>query len=341
MGWPFASDNQAGVHPSVLDAIVDANRGDAPAYGADAWTARARHLLRCEFAEDAEIAFVFTGTASNVLALQCLLRPHEAVITATTAHLNVDECGAPERFLGTKLLAVPAPDGKLTPELVDLHTRNWNDVHRVQPRVVSISQPTEFGACYTVAELQSLVEHVHALGMRVHVDGARLANAAAALGCELAATTSAVGVDLLSFGGTKNGLAGAEAVVAFDADLARTLPFMQKQSMQLASKMRFISAQFVALFSDRLWWRNATHANEMANRLANGLQGIGSIKLTRRQETNAVFAALPAAAIDELREKYPFFVWDAEAGEVRWMTAWDTPPDDVDEFLDALAHADP
>jgi threonine aldolase len=238
-------------------------------------------------------------------------------------------------------LAVPAPDGKLTPELVDLHTRNWNDVHRVQPRVVSISQPTEFGACYTVAELQSLVEHVHALGMRVHVDGARLANAAAALGCELAATTSAVGVDLLSFGGTKNGLAGAEAVVAFDADLARTLPFMQKQSMQLASKMRFISAQFVALFSDRLWWRNATHANEMANRLANGLQGIGSIKLTRRQETNAVFAALPAAAIDELREKYPFFVWDAEAGEVRWMTAWDTPPDDVDEFLDALAHADP
>lgn len=329
----FASDNWAGVHPAVLAAMVGANGDHVPAYGADTVTEAAIALFKEEFGDRADVYFTFNGTGANVVGLQSLLRPFEAVICAEGAHINRDECGAPERFLGSKLIAVLTSEGKLTPELAASAADGIGDQHRVQPRVVSIAQPTEVGTCYQVAEIEALATWAHAHGMLLHVDGARLANAAAALDVGLGAFGSTAGVDVLSFGGTKNGAMAAEAVISFRAEAGSSLAYIRKQSMQLASKMRFVSAQFVALFTDQLWRSNATHANLMARRLAEGVQQRAGVKVAYPTEANGVFAVLPPAVTIAVQERYPFYVWDESTGLVRWMTSFDTTEGDVDGLV--------
>jgi threonine aldolase len=329
----FASDNHAGALPEVLDAVARANSGHAVSYGGDEWTARVEELFRREFGPEARTALVFNGTGANVVGLQALCRPFEAVVCASTSHLNVDECGAPERVAGLKLLAVDTPDGKLTPDLVEPRLVRFGDEHAVQPRVVSITQSTELGTLYTPDEIRALADQAHSHGMLLHVDGARLANAAAALGASLSALTTDVGVDALSYGGTKNGLLFGEAVVFLRAGLGDEVAFLRKQSMQLASKMRFLAAQFEVLLTDSLWLRPAAHANAMAARLAAALADVDGVEITQRVQANAVFAVAPRAATAELQERWHFYVWDERTGEVRWMCSWDTTEEDVDAFV--------
>ena len=332
----FASDNYAGVHPDVLAAIAEANVGHAPAYGADEVTAQAEARFRDVLGDDVETFFVFNGTGANVTGLQPMLHSWESVICANTAHINVDECGAPERALGAKLIDLPTDDGKLTPDLVRNAISGVGDEHRTQARVVSVTQSTELGTVYTPDELATLADTVHSLGMYLHADGARISNAAASLGIDLRATSGAVGVDVLSFGGTKNGLLGGEAVVFFRPELARDARYVRKQQMQLASKMRFVSAQFLALLTDDLWHRNAQHANTMAARLFEAVSDVPGVAVTRPVQANAVFAILPAPVIPALQARFPFYVWDETTHEVRWMCSWDTTEDDVDEFAAAV-----
>ncbi|HET7475249.1 MAG TPA: beta-eliminating lyase-related protein [Dermatophilaceae bacterium] len=331
----FGSDNQAGVHPDVLAAVLAANGGHQLGYGGDVYTRRLAELVVGHFGDTATAYPVFTGTGANVVALQALTSRWESVVCAESAHVNVDECGAPER-MGLKLLSVETPDGKLTPALVDRRAWGFGDEHHSQPKVVSLTQSTELGTVYTVAELARLVEQAHARGMVVHLDGARLANAAAALEVPLRALTTDVGVDVVSFGGTKNGAMGAECVIVLNPDAVRGVQFLRKSSMQLASKMRFVSAQLVALLSDGLWLRNATHANAMARRLETAVRGIHGVHLTRPAQANAVFAVAPAEVTARLQRRFPFYVWDESTGEVRWMTSWDTTEADVDAFAAAV-----
>jgi threonine aldolase len=335
----FASDNWAGIHPTVLAAVVDANEGHAPSYGADSVTDEAIRLFRHHFGEDAQVYLAFNGTGANVVGLQSLLRPFESIICAESAHINVDECGAPERFLGSKLVAVATPDGKLTPDLVEAAAGGVGDEHHVQPRVVSITQSTEVGTCYRVEEIEVLSRWAHDHGMWLHLDGARLSNAAAFLGVGLGAFGSRAGVDVLSFGGTKNGAMGAEAVVSFLPPEESSLRYIRKQSMQLASKMRFISAQFTALLTDNLWRTNAEHANSMARRLADGVGQVPGVTVVYPVEANGVFAVLPTPVTEALQEEYPFYVWDASTGVVRWMASFDTTEEDVDALVDLVAEA--
>jgi threonine aldolase len=327
----FGSDNHAGAHDAVVRALALANTADVPGYGADPWTGRAASALRAEFGAQGDVYFVFTGTAANVLGLSLLLRPYEGVICAESAHVNVDECGAPERILGSKLLTVPTLDGKLTPELIGRRLGDRGDEHRVQPRVVTISQVTELGTCYSLEELKSLGEFCRAEGLRLYIDGARLANAAAHLGCSLA--DLAAWADVLSFGGTKNGAVGAEAVVVMAAELAADAPFLRKQQGQLASKMRFLAAQFEALLDGQLWHRNASQANAMALRLAEGIAGVPGVNLWQPVESNAVFVSLDPGHIERLQQDWDFYVWDPSAQVVRWMTAFNTTEADVDAFV--------
>jgi threonine aldolase len=340
----FASDNFSGAHPEVLAAIAGSNDGHTPAYGEDPWTERARALFRDHFGDAAEAFPVFNGTAANVLALDALTRPYEAVICAATSHLNVDECGAPERIAGVKLLTAAGEHGKLTPELIAPLDVRRGDQHASQPRAVSISQATELGTVYTPDEIRALADFAHERDMLVHVDGARLANAAAVLDAPLRALTTDAGVDALSFGGTKNGLLLGEAVVFLRPGLADGFAFVRKQGMQLASKMRFLSAQFEALLGDGdLWLRNASHANAMARRLRDATAPIDSVEIVHPVDANAVFARLPRRAIERLRSELPgelpFYVWDEDTGECRWMCSWDTTEDDVDRFVAAVEAA--
>lgn len=339
----FASDNHAGVHPAVLEAIAAANHDHAPSYGDDEYTARAERCLQGHFGAGSRAFFVFNGTGANVSALDALTRPHEAVICTETAHLNVDECGAPERLTGAKLLTVATEHGKLTPD----HLHRWEgrraDQHHVQPRVVSITQSSELGTVYTLEETRAIANAAHELGMLVHLDGARLANAAAALDAPLAALTTQAGVDVVSFGGTKNGALFGEAVVFTRAELAAGFEFTRKQLGQLASKMRFIAVQFEALLDGELWLESARRANLMARRLCDAVGGFEGIELTHPVEANAVFARLPRPAIDrllaELPGAHPFYFWDEARGEVRWMCSWDTTEEDVDAFAGAVSRA--
>ncbi len=334
----FASDNYAGAHPAALEAIVEANAGWAPSYGDDAWTAALRERLR-ELFGDVEAFPVFNGTGGNVTALGTILRPFDAVICPETAHINVDECGAPERFAGCKLVDLPTPDGKLTPELVRGAVRGIGDQHHVQPRAVSISQSTELGTVYTPEETAALAAVAHEHGLLLHVDGARLANAAVSLGTGLREITTDCGVDVLSFGGTKSGLLGAEAVVFLNPGLADGYPFARKQGTQLASKMRFVSAQLLRLLRDDLWRETAGHANGMARRLADGLRAIPGVRIAYPVQANAVFPALPAAVIERLLEQYRFYAWDESAGVVRFMCSWQTTPAEVDDLIAAVREA--
>jgi threonine aldolase len=333
----FASDNSATIHPDVLAAIARVNVGHTFGYGHDEYTLSVEARVASAFGENASAFFVFNGTGANVVSLRAACRRFEAVICAETAHLNVDECGAPEVIAGVKVLTVPGVDGKLTPELVEGRIARVGDEHAVQPHLLSISQCTELGTLYTPDEIQALADLAHSHDLLLHVDGARLSNAAAALGVPL--RDAAAGADVVSFGGTKNGLLGAEAVVLLNPALAQDFLYVRKQSMQLASKMRFLAAQFDALLSDELWLRSAGHANAMAARLADAVSGVSGVQITRPVQTNAVFAVLPAAITASLQREYPFYVWDESIGEVRWMCAWDTTEDDVDAFATAVRSA--
>jgi len=330
----FGSDNHAGAHPAVLRAIIDANAGDAVAYGADEWTQRATARLREEFRADGGVFLVLNGSGANVLGLSVLLRRHEAVICAESAHINTDECGAPERLAGTKLLTVPAPDGKLTPELIAGRLSGRGDDHFAQPGVVAVSQSTEFGTCYSLAELRKIADFCRASDLRVFLDGARLANAAASLDCSLAELAECT--DVLTFGGTKNGAMGAEALVVMRRDLTQDVPYLRKQQTQLTSKMRFVAAQFEALMHDDLWRSNAAHANAMARRLADGASAVEGAEIVYPVQANAVFARLRPQHIAALQRDWTFHVWDERDCVVRWMTAFDTPAADVEAFLEDI-----
>ncbi len=330
----FCSDNYSAAHPDVLRAITAVNTGDVTAYGDDRWTGEVAARL-CRLTGAAGAFFVFTGTAANVLGLSLMLRPFEGIICADSAHLDTDECGAGERILGSKLMLVPSPDGKLTPELIATRLDWRGDQHRVQPRVVAIAQVTELGTCYTLAELARLREFCRAEGLYLYADGARLANAAAYLGCGL--SDLAAHADVLSFGGTKNGALGAETVLVMRSELVPDVRFLRKQQMQLASKMRFLSAQFDALLTGDLWLRNAAHANAMARRLADRIAGLPGVSLRYPVESNAVFAALPPAQIAELQPGWDFYIRHPAEHVVRWMTSFSTSEADVDEFAAAIA----
>jgi threonine aldolase len=338
----FASDNYAGVHPEVLAALNAANGGHQVAYGDDVYTERLRQLIRTEFGSTADVFPVFNGTGANVVALTAALPRWGAVIAAETAHIHTDEGGAPERVSGLKLLTVPTADGKLTPDLIATQAWGWGDEHRAQPLAVSITQSTELGTLYTPAEVRAIAELAHAHGMAVHMDGARIWNAAAALGVPFREFTTDAGVDVLSLGGTKNGLLGAEAIVVIDQDRVDGMRYLRKLSMQLSSKMRFASAQLLALFDDGLGLRSAAHANAMAARLRGALEQsvadgeLGGLSFSQQTQANAVFAVLPNDAADRIREHVRFYDWDRAAGEVRWMCAWDTTERDVDGFVTAI-----
>jgi threonine aldolase len=330
----FASDNYAGAHPDVLAALATADAtGHAAAYGDDPLTAHAEALVRRHLGDDAEVVLTLNGTGANVVGLQTLLRPWENVICAATAHINVDECGAPERFLGSKR-DVPTPHGA-HPD--DVRAPTWvSATSTTATRVVAVTQSTELGTRYTPEELRALADTAHELGMWLYLDAARLANAAAGLGLELREVSSGCGVDVMSLGLTKNGALGVEAVVVLRPELHGVAPFARKQSMQLASKMRYLSAQVVALLEGDLWRRNAAHANAMAQRLAAGVAGAPGLRLSHPVEANAVFAELPGAAVGPLQQVAPFLEWDPARHQVRWMCAWDTPPEDVDAFAAAV-----
>lgn len=329
----FASDNASGAHPKVLAALAAANDGHVGSYGDDPYTHRLAEVMRGHFGDHAQTYPVFTGTGANVIALALMAKRWDAAICAASAHVHVDECGAPEKLAGVKMLPVPSDDGKLTPELLDTQAVGFGFEHHAQPRILTVTQSTEVGTVYTPGELAALCAHAHSLGITVHLDGARLANAAAALGCGLRDITTDVGVDVLTLGGTKNGLLGAEAVVVLDEDAVTEPRYVRKMMTQLASKMRFISAQLLALYDGDLWLRSAAHANEMAARLAAGAGALEGVTITQLPSVNGVFAILPPGVADRLRQHSFFYTWDEARGEVRWMCSFDTTVADVEEFL--------
>jgi threonine aldolase len=333
----FASDNNAGVHPKVLQAITAANRGHVVGYGSDVYTEAAVSKFKQHFGSDVEVFIVFNGTAANCLSLKALTEPYHAVICGEAAHIYTDECGAPEKFTGCKLIPIPISDGKLTVEAVRHVYHGIGDQHHVQPRVISITQATEVGTVYTPPEIRALARFAHQHNMFLHMDGARIANAAASLGLSLRQATRDLGVDVLSFGGTKNGAMGAEAVVFFEKKFARDFLYLRKQGMQLASKMRFISAQFEALLSNELWRKNAQHSNQMAKLLQKELSKIPSVKIVHNVEANGIFAQIPRTAITKLQKRYFFYVWDEEQSVVRWMCSFDTTEQDVKQFAKFVA----
>lgn len=341
----FASDNYSGIHPEVLQAIADANDGHQISYGEDAYSERLQEVFRAHLGEGVESFPVFNGTGANVVGLQSMLPRWGAVVAAATAHINVDEGGAPEKVGGLKLLTVPTEDGKLTPELIDREAWGWGDEHRAQPLVCSITQSTELGTVYTPDEVATIADHVHSLGMTLHMDGSRIANAAASLGVPLRAFTRDAGVDVMSVGGTKNGAMLAEAVVVMNPDAASGLKYLRKTNMQLASKMRFVSAQLIALYEGDLWLRNATHSNAMAARVRAGIDAgiqagaIRGVEFTQQTEANGLFLTLPEGVADQLRGTFRFYDWDASRREVRWVCSFDTTESDVDRLIELVSAA--
>ncbi|GAA4678807.1 threonine aldolase family protein [Frondihabitans cladoniiphilus] len=332
----FASDNYSGAHPEILAALVDANGGHVGSYGADPYTARFGELVVEHFGEGSTVHPVLTGTGANVVALQALVPRWGAVVCAATAHIYTDEGGAPERLGGLKLLTVPTPDGKLTPESIDRQAYGWGDQQRPQPLAVSITQTTEMGTAYSVAEITAITEHAHSLGMRVHLDGARIANAAASTGATLRQLTRDAGVDVVSFGGTKNGLLLGESVVSLTENELPGITYIRKMDAQLGSKLRFVSAQFVALLEDGLWLRSATHSNAMAERLRSQLVALPGVTITQEVQANAVFAILPQRVIEPVRARHRFYDWNRATGEVRLMCSFDTTEADVDALVASI-----
>ena len=328
----FASDNNSGIHPEILKAISAANEGHAVGYGGDEITEQAVNRFKQEFGEQTDVYFVFNGTGANVLSLSTLTHSFHSVICADTAHIQVDECGAPEKFTGCKLLPVESVKGKITPEGIKKYLHGFEFEHHSQPKIISISQVTELGTVYSVGEIKAITSLAHEYGLFVHMDGARLANAAVALDLPFRSFTVDAGVDVLSFGGTKNGMMLGEAVLFFNPELSKNTKYIRKQSMQLFSKMRFVSAQFLAYFNDELWKRNASHSNKMARMLEQLVREIPAIQLTQKVEANGVFAIVPPEIIPRLQEKYFFYMWDEHRSEVRWMTSFDTMEEDLVNF---------
>lgn len=332
----FASDNNAPVHPLVMNALFNANQQDFVSYGDDPHTTEAVNLFRELLGADAEVFLVCTGTAANVSAISHLIRPWQGVLCAQTAHIQNDECGAPEKYSGSKLLTVPSADGKITPEALQPFFHSVGFEHHTQPGIISITQATELGMVYTPNEIELLARFAHQNDLFLHVDGARLANAAAFLNLSLQEIITLTGVDVISFGGTKNGLLMGEAVVFLNPELAHGFKYVRKQSMQLMSKMRYAAAQFVAHFTDDLWLKTAQHANQMAQLLKEKLADIPQISITRPVETNAVFAIIPKQVIKPLQDKYYFYVWNAQTNEVRWMTHFQTSEQDIEDFVGTI-----
>ncbi len=332
----FGSDNHSGVSPEILQAIADANSGHALAYGDDEWCRKAEDTFRMHFGQQAQVYFVFNGTGANVLSIDLMCRSHEAVVCAETAHINVDECGAPQRVVGCRLLTVDTPDGKLTPELVRTRLHGFGFEHHSQPKAISITQSTELGTLYTLDEVRALADLAHTCGMYLHMDGARLANAAVALGCSLKEASSDCGVDILSFGGTKNGMLMGESVVVLNPALAGDVKYRRKQMTQLASKMRYTAAQFDAYLSTGLWQRNAAHSNDMARRLEEEVRRVPGVEVIYPVQANGVFARLPRQAWQRLQQDFFFYDWDYDHDEVRWMCSFDTTEEDIAAFAKAL-----
>lgn len=332
----FASDNNSGVHPLVLEAVMNANSNHATGYGDDPWTEAATAAIKRVFGQTAEPFFVFNGTGANSVALQAVTRPFNSILCAQTAHINVDECGAPARMTGCAVVAIPAPDGKLTPELLKPHLHNFGVCHHSQPKAVYISQVSELGTVYTIEEVRAIAELLHGCGMYLHMDGARLANACVALGCTMREVSVDAGVDILSFGGTKNGMMMGEAVISFRPEITENLQYIRKQSAQLASKMRYLSAQFVPYLEQELWYCNAKRANDCAARLAAELSRYPQIRFTQKVETNQLFFIAPPELLARIREHYFFYMWDEAAGEARLVTSWDTTDEDIDRLVEIV-----
>ncbi len=332
----FASDNYAGVHPEILQALIRCNDNFAPAYGSDPYTDEAIKLLKQHFGNECEILFVMTGTGANMLALQSVTESFQSIICAESAHINSDECGAIEKTIGARIIPIKTRDGKLSPDIVRPYLQGFHDQHRAQPRVISISQTTEYGTIYQPAEISTLAKLAHDHNMLLHIDGSRLANAAATLDVSLSALTTDVQVDVVSFGGTKNGLMFGEAVIFLRPELANNAKYFRKQLGQLASKHRFIAAQFSALMTNNLFRKNAQHANHMAELLARGLKKIPGVEIAQEVASNVVFARLPKSAIAQLQEQFAFYVWNEDEALVRWMTAFNTTEEQVEQFLASI-----
>ncbi len=332
----FASDNYSGVHPEILEALTRVNSGHQVAYGDDSITAELDERMATLFGQPVGVYPVFNGTGANVVALSSILNQWEAVVCASTAHIHMDEGGAPEKVAGIKLWTVPGVNGKLTPDLIRSAAHDFDFVHYAQPGAVSIAQSTEMGTVYTVAEVTAISECAHELGLRVHMDGARIANAAVALGVSVADFTINAGVDILSFGGTKNGMLMGEVIVVFNPDVVRGIEYFRKSFMQLNSKMRFASAQMIALLSEDLWLKSAAHANGMAQKLKSAVDQIPGISIEVPTDANAVFARMPAEVVERLQSKWRFYTWDSPT-LARWMCAWDTQESDVEAFAADIA----
>jgi threonine aldolase len=332
----FGSDNNAGIHPDILNEIAASNSGHVTGYGTDIYTDRAREIFREQLGSQAEVYFVFTGTGANVLGLSGILKSWNSIITASTAHLEGDECGAPEKFIGCKVLVVDTPDGKINPGLIEKHMHGIDFEHHSQPKVVSITQCTEMGTVYTAAEIREIADYAHARGMFLHMDGARIANAAVSLNLPFKAFTTDAGVDVLSFGGTKNGMMSGEAVCFLKQGLSADFKYIRKQGMQLASKMRFISAQYIAYFRNDLWKKCAENSNAMASLLSAQLSNVPGIQITQKVQSNGVFVVIAYDVAEKIREHYFFYPWDEKRSEWRLMCSWDTKGEDIEAFVRIL-----
>jgi threonine aldolase len=332
----FASDNHAGVHPAIIKAIEHANIDHAIAYGDDDYTMKAKEIFKEIFGKQTDVYLVFNGTGANVTALTCLTQAYNSIICAESAHINVDECGAPEKASGCKLLAIPTTDGKLTTDSIKKHLHGFDFEHHAQPKVISISQPTELGTVYTVEEIKAITDLAHSFNLLVHMDGARISNAAVALNKSFREFTVDAGIDALSFGGTKNGMMYGEALLFFNPQQSINFKYIRKQGMQLASKMRYISAQFIAMIEQGLWKNNAVHANEMAILLASKIQQNNKVEIMYPVQTNAVFVRIPKDSIIPLQKKHFFYVWNEHENIVRWMTSFDTTKEDIEGFVKTI-----
>jgi threonine aldolase len=332
----FASDNYSGVHPEIMEALLNANRDHEGAYGNDTFTTRTHQLFKNIFGEPTEVFFVYNGTGANVLGLSALTRSYNAIICSELAHINVDESTAPEKFLGCKLLGIQTKDGKIYPQQIEEKIQRVGDQHHPQAKVISISQTTEYATVYTVDEVKAISAVAKKHNLYLHMDGARISNAAASLNIDFKSFTKDAGVDILSFGGTKNGMMFGEAIVVFNADLAKELYYLRKQGMQLHSKMRFISAQFEALLSNELWKRNAIHANNMAKKLERGLREIPQVTITQQVDANGVFAILPQAITQAAQDEIFFYVWNEKTNEVRLMCSFDTKEEEIERFINKI-----
>jgi threonine aldolase len=328
----FASDNNSGVHPLVMDALIKANKDHAVGYGDDPWSETAEKLIKEHFGDNATPFFVFNGTGANSVALQAVTRPFNSIICAATAHIFVDECGAPAKMSGCPLIPVSTPDGKLTPELVKPHLTNFGICHHSQPGAVYISQATELGTLYTPEEVRRLADFIHSYGLFLHMDGARLANACVALDCTFKEMTVDAGVDILSFGGTKNGMMMGEAVISFLPEISENIKYYRKQSAQLASKQRYLAAQYLPYLGEGIWRQNANHANNMALKLLKVLQKYPQIRISQKPQSNQLFFYAPKNFLEELMKEYFFYYWNEEAGEARLVTSWDTTDEDIAAF---------